>query len=199
MKRLIAAIVYTALGLGAIAAPGAVRAEADIATLEALRDGTMKKLNFHTAPKPAIEGSFLDAGGTSHDMAELRGDVIVLNFWATWCAPCRKEMPMLSALQERFKDRGVRVVTMASGPNPVPAMQRFFEEIGVDNLPLYRDPRQGLSRQFAVLGLPATVILDAEGRELARMVGEADWDSDSAIAILEALAEQPAAPSGDAG
>lgn len=187
MKRLIAAIVYTALGLGAIAAPGAVRAEADIATLEALRDGTMKKLNFHTAPKPAIEGSFLDAGGTSHDMAELRGDVIVLNFWATWCAPCRKEMPMLSELQTELGGDSFEVVTLATGRNALPAMKKFFDEIGVDNLPLHRDPKSAIAREMGVFGLPITVILDPDGQEIARLQGDAHWNSDSAKAILTTL------------
>jgi thiol-disulfide isomerase/thioredoxin len=111
----------------------------------------------------------------------------VLNFWATWCAPCRKEMPQLSELQAELGGDAFEVVTIATGRNPPQAMQRFFEEIGVDNLPLHMDPKQALAREMAVMGLPITVILNPEGQEIARMRGDADWSSDSAKAIVSAL------------
>jgi hypothetical protein len=79
------------------------------------------------------------------------------------------------------------VVTLATGRNPPQAMQRFFDEIGVTNLPLHKDPRQEIARDMAVLGLPITVILNPEGQEIARMRGDADWSSDSARAIIAAL------------
>ena len=118
--------------------------------------------------------------------------MVVLNFWATWCAPCRKEMPHLSALQDEMGGDDLQVVTVATGRNPRPAMERFFAEIGVENLPLHTDERQSLSRSMGVLGLPATIILDRDGRELGRMQGEADWSSLSATRILQAIIDRPA-------
>ena len=94
---------------------------------------------------------------------------------------------MLDALQVEFGGEGFEVVTVATGRNSVQGIRRFFEETGVENLPILLDPKQELSREMGVFGLPVTMILDAEGREIARLMGEADWQSDSAKAIVAAL------------
>jgi hypothetical protein len=96
-------------------------------------------------------------------------------------------MPQLADLQTQMGSEDFQVVTIATGRNPRPAMEAFFDEIGVDNLPLHADPRQGLARDMGVLGLPVTVILDREGLEIARLQGDAHWNSDSAMAIITAL------------
>ncbi|WP_224824890.1 TlpA disulfide reductase family protein [Cognatishimia sp. MH4019] len=175
--------LYTALAFGAIAA------HADPA-LEALREGDMKKLTFHSDPQVVPSTAFVDASDAELSLEAYRGKYVVLNFWATWCAPCRHEMPMLSNLQTEFQSDTFEVVTIATGRNSLTGMRKFFDEISVDNLPLYRDPRQKLAREMAVLGLPITVILDPEGREIARLIGDAEWDSDSAKAIIAALLAQ---------
>lgn len=110
----------------------------------------------------------------------------MLNFWATWCAPCRKEMPSLDRLAATSGD-SVAVVTVATGRNPPPAVKRFFEEIGVQNLPVLLDPKSALARKMGVFGLPLTVILNPEGQEVARLIGDAEWDSADARAMLDAL------------
>lgn len=94
---------------------------------------------------------------------------------------------MLAELQREFGGDAFEVVTIATGRNSVPAIERFFEEIGVDNLPVYLDPKSKLGRDMDVLGLPITVILDPEGREIARMRGDAEWNSESAKAVIRAL------------
>jgi thiol-disulfide isomerase/thioredoxin len=181
MRILRQIVLYTALALGANTAT------ADVAALEALRDGDMKKLTFHSSPQPVPDTPFATWEGDEARLSDYAGKHIVLNFWATWCAPCRKEMPQLSALQAELGGDAFEVVTIATGRNPPQAMQRFFEEIGVDNLPLHMDPKQALARDMAVMGLPITVILNPEGQEIARMRGDADWSSDSAKAIVSAL------------
>jgi thiol-disulfide isomerase/thioredoxin len=178
---LCSALLYTALTLGANAAA------ADTAALEALRDGDMRKLAFHAEPQDASQVVFTDADGVEHRLADWQGKHIVLNFWATWCAPCRKEMPMLDALQSEFGGEAFEVVTIATGRNSIQGIRRFFEEVGVTELPVLLDPRQELARDMGVFGLPVTVILDAEGKEVARLIGEADWQSDSAKAIVSAM------------
>ena len=155
--------------------------------LEDLLMGSMKKLNFHAAAKDMPEAEFQTFDGAPATLAAYEGKHIVLNFWATWCAPCRKEMPMLQELQAEFGGEDFAVVTIATGRNNPAAMRKFFDDIGVENLPLYRDPKQILSRQIGVLGLPATLILDPQGREIARMVGDAEWNSPSAKAMISAL------------
>ncbi|WP_371226256.1 TlpA family protein disulfide reductase [Roseovarius sp. 2305UL8-3] len=174
-------VLYLALGLSANTAA------ADMADLEALRVGDMKKLVFHETAKPVSEIAFEAADGGEGTLADYRGKYMLLNFWATWCAPCRKEMPMLSDLQTELGGDTFEVVTLATGRNARPAMAKFFEEIGVDNLPLHRDPKSQVARAMGVFGLPITVIVDPEGNEIARLQGDADWSSDSAKAILQTL------------
>jgi thiol-disulfide isomerase/thioredoxin len=155
--------------------------------VEALRDGDMRKLNFHSEPVAPVLTPFEGEDGQEMTLADYEGKFIVLNFWATWCAPCRIEMPTLSALEAAMGGDDLEVVTIATGRNDPVAMEQFFAEIGVDNLPLHRDPRQLLARDMGVLGLPITVILDPEGNEIARLQGDADWASESAMAILATL------------
>ncbi|MCA0997571.1 MULTISPECIES: TlpA disulfide reductase family protein [Roseobacteraceae] len=181
MKKLALAILYTA-GV-ALANP----ALADVQSASALREGEMKKLVFHPAPKPAGTEGFIDFEGNPKALSDLEGKWALVNFWATWCAPCREEMPALSALQKDMGGDSFEVVTIATGRNPPPAMQSFFDEIGVDNLPLNRDPKSKLARQMAVLGLPVSVILNPEGEEVARLTGDVDWASENARAVLAAL------------
>lgn len=149
----------------------------------------MRKLNFHSTPVAASETPFDDGSGSEMSLSAFHGQYVLVNFWATWCAPCRIEMPTLSALQTAMGGERFQVVTIATGRNDPVAMEQFFQEIGVTNLPLYRDPSQGLARDMGVMGLPITLILDPEGNEIARLQGDADWNSDSARAIIAALIE----------
>jgi hypothetical protein len=96
-------------------------------------------------------------------------------------------MPGLDRLQAEFAGDTFEVVTIATGRNSVTGIRKFFEETGVTNLPILLDPKSELARDMAILGLPITVILDPEGNEIARLRGDAEWDSDSARAIVAAL------------
>ncbi len=179
MRLVLAAVLYTALAFGANAATQA--------ELEALREGSMLKLVVHAEPSAVPDTAFGDAGGADHRLSEFRGKHVAVNFWATWCAPCRKELPALDALNREFGGEDFAVVTIATGRNMLPAITRLFDETGVETLPVYLDPKQALAREMTVFGLPVTVILDPEGREIARMTGDADWSGESARAIVRAL------------
>ncbi len=181
MRKLKSALLYTALSLVANTAL------ADTAALEAMRAGDMRKLAFHSEPMPGSDVTFLHEDGSEMTLAAYAGKVVVLNFWATWCAPCRKEMPHLEALQTEMGGDEFEVVTVATGRNPRPGIDAFFDDIGVENLPKHTDERQNLARSLGVLGLPVTLILDPEGNEIARLQGDADWASDDAKAILSAI------------
>ncbi len=174
--RKLLVVLYTALVLGAN--PVA----ADVA---ALREGDMKKLMLLDAAVPVPEAVLLDAEDGTHALADYKGKWVVLNFWATWCAPCRREMPSLERLQAAMPE--LAVVPVATGRNAVEGIKRFFEEAGVTTLPILRDPQSRLAHAMHVMGLPVTVILNPEGQEVARLIGDAEWDSDSAKAVLGAL------------
>lgn len=175
--------LYMALSLGANAAFAA-----DTAQLEDLRDGSLKRLVVHSEARETSDAAFFleDEGGTA-TLQDYKGKVVLLNFWATWCAPCRKEMPQLSELQEEFGGEDFEVLTIATGRNTPAGIKKFFDENGIRNLPRHQDPKQALARQMAVIGLPITVILDREGLEVARLLGDAEWNSDSAKAIIAAM------------
>ncbi len=164
-----------------------VVAQRDFSALEPLRSGDMMKLQFASNRGSAV--AFTGEDGSEMTMADFAGKTVVLNFWATWCAPCRKEMPHLSELQKALGGDDFEVVTVATGINQRPAMVRFFEEIGVDNLPLHTDASSAFARDFGVVGLPVTLILSPDGQEIARLIGDADWSGDSAMAIVTALIE----------
>ncbi len=174
------AVIYTALALGANLWAGAAMAE-----IAALREGDMKKLAIHAEPVAVPDIGLLTADDAPAALADYRGRWVVLNFWATWCAPCRKEMPTLDRLQAALPE--LAVVPVATGRNAVAGIKRFYAEAGIANLPILRDPKSELSRSMGVMGLPITVILNADGQEVARLIGDAEWDSASAQAILKAF------------
>ena len=152
-----------------------------------MREGTMKKLIFHSEPQPGSDVAFTTPEGGEHRLADWQGKYVLVNFWATWCGPCRKEMPALNAIQKEFEGDAFEVVTIATGRNDLTGIRKFFEKEGVDALPILLDPRSQLARDMAVLGLPISVILNPEGEEIARMRGDADWASESGRAIIAAL------------
>ena len=180
--------LYIALGLGANAALAA-----DVAELEALRADSLNRLVVHAQPREVSQAEFfLEDDGGKASLQDYQGKVVLLNFWATWCAPCRKEMPMLSDLQTQLGGDDFEVITLATGRNSPEGIAKFFGEIGVENLPHYMDHRQAIARDMGVLGLPVTIILNREGQEIARLMGDADWSSDSAKDILQTLIDEPA-------
>lgn len=181
MRLTFSALLYAALIM--LANPAA----ADLAEAAALREGDMQKLIFLAEPIAAGQTPFTDPEGGSHSFADYHGQVVLVNFWATWCAPCRKEMPMLDALQAELGGEDFQVVTIATGRNSVAGINRFFEEVGVTRLPVLLDPKSTLAREMLVLGLPMTMLLDRNGQEIARLRGDADWASESALAVIGAV------------
>lgn len=179
MRIVKSAVLYTALALVAnVAIAGSA--------LEELREGDMMKLAIHEEPMAVSAEPFNGPGGEV-TLADFEGKVLLVNFWATWCAPCREEMPSIAALGEAFQAEDFAVVTIATGRNPAPAIASFLAEVGLEEMPVYTDPKQQLARDMGVMGLPVTILMDREGREVARLVGGADWSSESAHALIAAL------------
>jgi thiol-disulfide isomerase/thioredoxin len=173
------AVLYIALGAGANAA---------LANgLEAYLEGDMRGVVLHEDPVAASALPFVLMDESESSLAAYEGRHILLNFWATWCAPCRHEMPSLNALQQELGGEAFGVVTLATGRNPPQAIRRFFEEEGITDLTMYRDINQQIAREMGVFGLPITVVLNPEGQEIARLRGDADWSSPEAVALMQAI------------
>lgn len=181
MRKIWLAALYTGLMLGANVA---------VADVAALREGDMQKLALHEAPVDLPEAVFLDEADAEHPLADYRGKWVVLNFWATWCAPCRKEMPSLDRLQAAMPE--IAVLPVATGRNAPEAITRFYDEAGVKGLPILRDPKSDLARNIGVMALPLTIVLNPEGQEVARLIGDAEWDSANAQAVLKAMMAEAA-------
>lgn len=177
MRRTAALYIALALGANAAHAQG----------LAGLAVGEMEKLAVHEAPREGPEAAVQTPDGAPAALPE--GRPAVVNFWATWCAPCREEMPSLARLHEALGEE-VAVVLVATGRNDPEAAAAFLEEVGAEALLDLRDPEGLLGREAAVRGLPTTLVLDAEGREVARLQGIAEWDSPEALALLRALAAE---------
>ncbi|MGZ9809417.1 TlpA family protein disulfide reductase [Pseudoroseicyclus sp. H15] len=179
LRAALVAACYTAGGLAAI--------PAQAAGLDDLLTGDMRK--FVLAERDVSGEAFTGPEGTEQVLADYEGQVLLVNFWATWCAPCREEMPTLAALQEDMGSEDFTVLTIATGRNPMPAIESFLAEIGVEDLPVALDPQQRLARDMGVLGLPITVLIDANGQEVGRLIGGADWNSSEAQALIAAVME----------
>ena len=148
--------------------------------------GDMVKLRL--ADGPALSGEVtLPDGGTAPLSDHLGERLTVLNFWATWCAPCRHEMPTLEALAADPPE-GVAVIALSTGRDPDAAIRSFRADEGIEALGDLRDPAGALGRDALVRGLPTTLILGPDGAEIARLAGIADWNSPDARAALISLA-----------
>ena len=153
----------------------------------ALSQGHMAAFVFKKEPEALSEVRFQDASGTEKTLSDWRGKVVLVNLWATWCAPCRKEMPALDRLQKELGSSKFEVVAISIDRTGLAGARKFLDETGVKNLALYADPTTKLSSVLKAVGLPVTVLIDAEGREIGRLVGPAEWDSEDAKRLIRAV------------
>ncbi len=184
----IGALLYGLAAFGANAVAGAL-SSGDLATLEALQQGEMEKLVLHDEAPAPVDETFTDASGGTVALGDFAGKVVLVNLWATWCPPCRAEMPSIDRLAGEMAGDDLAVVALSTDRFGAERVQDFFDEIGVRNLAVYQDKRSEVARAVGAMGLPVTLILDREGREVARLTGDAHWDSPEAKAFLTRLIE----------
>jgi thiol-disulfide isomerase/thioredoxin len=141
-------------------------------------------------PKPVPPATFLDAQGKPKTLSAFRGQVVILNTWATWCAPCVAELPAVGKLSAALGSGKVTVVAVNAGRDDAAATAAFLKTHGAANLAVYRDPGLSLLMAFGSQGLPFSVVIDAKGREIARASGPMKWSDPAAIAYFKALGTQ---------
>jgi thiol-disulfide isomerase/thioredoxin len=142
--------------------------------------------------RPAMpEIAFQDDGGKMHSLTEWRGRVVLLNLWATWCGPCRKEMPELARLQSEFGSLDFEVVALSLDRGGAGVAAGFLREIGAVALKVYVDPSGKALHQLSAIGLPATILIDRQGSEIGRLLGPARWASPEAITLIRAALNEP--------
>ncbi|HYN38958.1 MAG TPA: TlpA disulfide reductase family protein [Rhodospirillales bacterium] len=129
---------------------------------------------------------FVDAEGVDRPLDGLRGQALVLNVWATWCAPCVEEMPALDRLAAQTKQTGVRVLALSADREGGAVVRRFYEVNAIRHLPVALDKTARVARATGIGGLPTTLLYDAAGREIGRVTGVAAWDSSEVTAFLAA-------------
>lgn len=149
--------------------------------------GDMADFEYAFPPRGASEASFAyeDEAMT---LADFRGRAVLVNLWATWCAPCLKELPSLDALQGELGGRNFEVLAIASDPRGPEAAAEFLERLEIKNLKLYADPN--LQFAYSMGGanvLPVSILYDAKGQEVGRLVGEADWASEEAVRLIASV------------
>jgi thiol-disulfide isomerase/thioredoxin len=137
-------------------------------------------------PETLPEIKFQDAEGRERNLSEWRGKVVLLNLWATWCLPCRKEMPALDRLQSTLGSDQFQVVAVSVDRTGLLGAKKFLEETKTPNLSVFADPTARLASTLRAAGLPATLLIDKEGREIGRLLGPAEWDGEAAKRLIQA-------------
>ncbi|HET6376321.1 MAG TPA: TlpA disulfide reductase family protein [Methylocella sp.] len=160
------------------------------ARLKPLVHGEIAALMLSVKPKPLSDLSFTAPDGTKMSLSEFKGRTVLLNLWATWCVPCRTEMPALDRLQGLLGAENFTVVAINVDTAKLERPKAFFGEAGIKNLTLYADSTaaafQSLKQAGKALGLPTTILIGKDGCEIGTMAGPARWDSPDALALLKA-------------
>lgn len=131
---------------------------------------------------PAMD--FFDAEGQKVSLSDYKGKGVILNFWATWCLPCIRELPELDTIKKDLAPYNIEVLTASTDRGGVPVIKSFYEKIGIKNLAVLHDPKSASSRKLGIRGLPTTLIINSDGKEVARILGIHKYDSDESRAYF---------------
>lgn len=184
--RLLIVLVALLLGLPSSSAEVRIRSTGQIlGYVSPMPDFTLLE-----QPRPVPPLSFTDASGRKRDLNEFAGRVVLINLWATWCAPCIREMPSLDRLQASLDPDRAVVVAISIDRGGMAKVGPFFERLGLKNLEIFVDSSTRTSRALKASGLPTSVLVDAKGREVGRIQGPAEWDTAAARALIRDIADR---------
>jgi len=167
------------------------------AALTAMAEGDVLRL-LHE-PRMLSDFGFKDGDARPTQMSNYRGKVILLNLWASWCVPCRKEMPALDRLQARLGGPEFEVIALSVDRDGLSTVKVFYEQIGIRHLPIYMDTSGQAMPDLGVAAIPTTLLIDPLGNEIGRRIGPADWDSPALVKLINDqrnAGTRPASPSG---
>jgi thiol-disulfide isomerase/thioredoxin len=170
----------------AACAPALARAE----RIAPLAHGEVAAVQVASTPLAMPPLAFTDAAGQPRSLADWRGRTVLLNLWATWCVPCRKEMPALQALQQKLGGKDFEVVAVNIDTRDPQKPQAWLKDVGVDQLAYYADPSAKVFQDLKLIGkgfgMPTTLLIDPAGCEIATLAGPAEWASNDAVALVKA-------------
>ncbi len=145
-------------------------------------------------PAPAPAQTVIDADGRAVGVADFRDRVLLINFWATWCAPCVREMPSLDRLQAKLGDAGLTVMAVSADRKGVEKVLPFYREHDLQHLDVFLDPKGTFARAMEVRGLPSTILVDPQGRVIGRLEGPLEWDGPEAERLIRHFLPDPPLP-----
>jgi thiol-disulfide isomerase/thioredoxin len=144
-------------------------------------------------PRTLKDFKFVDGEWEPASLADFQGKTVLLNIWATWCGPCREEMPTLDRLQASMGGPDFEVIALSIDEGGIPVVNDFYQELGLKALRVFVDPSGMAPGALNVLGLPTTLLIDREGREVGRYMGPAEWDSPEMISVIRREVNAPVA------
>ena len=151
----------------------------------ALEKPNIKNLVLLKNPKSYEDVTFMDINEKNVNIDDFKGKLIIINFWATWCAPCKEEMPSLDNLQSNTKLNNLKIFPINVGQEDKSKSERFFKELNINNLDIYIDAPTTLAKKFSLRGVPTTILINKEGKEFARIIGSIDFNDEEFINWLK--------------
>ncbi len=171
-------------------APFGGMAAQSLTDLDTRSDGSrILNMIVHDTARIVPAFKFVDAAGNQLSTKDFRGKFVALHFWATWCMPCRAEMPTIDALQELLGGEDFTFVPLSVDRKGDKLVQQYYADHDLTNLPLYMDERMDAAHVLRVNGIPYTILLNRAGQEIARILGDRDWSTPDATALMQRLIE----------
>ena len=145
----------------------------------------IKNLIINEKLKEYTNLTFLDDQNNQLNLSDYKGNILLLNFWATWCAPCKEEMPSLDLLKSNKDLNNLKIFPVNVGQDNIKKAKKFFNDMNIKNLNLYFDENINLTKKFALRGIPTSILINKNGKEFARIVGSIDFNEENFIEWLK--------------